>query len=330
MDYRSAGVDIDKGDRLVDRIKSMMGESGIRIGHFGGTIPFPSSKYRDPLLVSSIDSVGTKVKIAGKLNRYDTIGQDIVHHSINDIACCGAEPLAFLDYYAVSGLDIDTASEVIKGVITACSRWGVSLIGGEAAEMPGVYEKGEFDLVGSVIGVVERSDYIDGKGIRQGDFILGFQSNGLHTNGYSLARQVIETSGLEYSEKLPGSDKSIGEALLEIHICYLDVIRELKRLGGLKGLAHITGGGLPGNVRRILPRGLAAKFYWDKWNEPPIFGLIRRWGAVPEEDMRRTFNLGIGLVAIVAADNADRACSEFPSDLSAPKIIGTVENEEEC
>ncbi len=325
MDYRSAGVDIDKGDRLVHRIKDMLGSAGKGLGHFGGAISFPADKYKQPLIISSIDGVGTKVKIAAAMGKYDTIGSDLVNHSINDIACCGAEPLAFLDYIAMSSLDVDVAADVIQGVVNACKQWDISLAGGENAEMPGVYCKGELDLVGSIFGVVDQSKYINGSTIKAGDVLVGFPSNGLHTNGYSLARSVVSAAGRSYDEYLPELETTIGEALLRIHYCYLGEIRTLLENFETKGLAHITGGGIPGNVSRIIPDGLTAGINWGTWDEPPIFDLLRRWGQTPEDDMQSTYNLGIGLIAAFSPGEAEKVMEQFAEDLTKPVKIGIVE-----
>ncbi|MDP8229300.1 MAG: phosphoribosylformylglycinamidine cyclo-ligase [Candidatus Electryoneaceae bacterium] len=322
MDYRSAGVDIDKGDRIVDRIKEMMGNSGARIGHFGGAIPFPVDRYQKPLLISSIDSVGTKVMIAKEVCRHDSVGMDLVHHCINDIACCGAEPIAFLDYVAMGIMDEYIATAAVSGIIKACQRWDVLLVGGETAEMPGVYKAGEYDLVGVINGVVEESEFIDGKSISAGDVLIGFPSTGLHTNGYSLARKVFESAVCDtYMSEL---NQTVSEALLAVHRCYLGEIRHLKSLGRIKGLAHITGGGLSGNIARIIPKGLRMDLFWGDWSEPPIFSLIRQMGNIPEEDMRRTFNLGIGMVAVLDPETARKVLSDFPEELADPLVIGHI------
>lgn len=324
MDYRSAGVDISKADRLLIKIKQMLGSSGSQIGHFGGTVPFPAEMYKDPLLVSSIDGAGTKTAVAAAMNKHDGIGRDLLNHSINDIACCGAEPISFMDYFAMGELDIDLAASVIGGLIDACRKWNITLTGGETAEMPGVYLEGEYDLVGSITGVVERIEYIDGSTVKAGDVLIGFPSTGLHTNGYSLARRIISETDLEYETFIPELGMSVGEALLAEHRCYLDEIRELKRRFDVKGLAHITGGGLPGNVSRILPAGCRVRFDWSKWECPPIFDLLRKKGNIPEEDMRNTFNLGVGLVAVLTPDNARFIEKEFPEELCSPFRVGEV------
>lgn len=326
MDYRTAGVDIDKGDRLVSRIKEMLGASGVQIGHFGGALPLPVDSYREPILVSSIDSVGTKVKIAVATGQHDTIGVDLVHHSINDIACCGAEPLGFMDYIAMGTLDEEVASRAIAGIIKACKEWNVQLTGGETAEMPGIYLPGEYDLVGTICGIVEKSEFIDGSNICAGDVLIGFPSNGLHTNGYSLARKILDPIG--YDVTLPELNGTIGSALLAEHRCYLDEIRQLKNRTVIKGLAHITGGGLMGNVSRIIPQNLSVNIEWGSWQEPPIFDVIRKEGQVPEDDMRRTFNLGVGLTAVLTQADAEQVISNFPEDLHRPFAIGVVHQAE--
>ncbi|MBM3325612.1 MAG: phosphoribosylformylglycinamidine cyclo-ligase [Calditrichaeota bacterium] len=323
MDYRDAGVDIEKGDRIVAGIKRLMGESGSCIGHFGGAIPLPCAGRRNPLLVSSIDGVGTKATVASVLGRYADVGRDLVHHSINDIAVCGAEPLFFLDYIAMGRMDEESAIAAVGGIIKTCQRWGIALVGGETAEMPGVYRDNKFDLVGSITGCVEADEFIDGHSIQEGDWLIGFPSTGLHTNGYSLARQVLHDAAIEYDEYIVELGSTVGDALLAEHRCYLDVIRILKKDFQPRGLAHITGGGLEGNTKRIIPTGLKVVFDWGNWYEPPIFDLIQRIGEVLEEEMRHTFNLGIGLVAIlspVSAQSAlDRSDWEFP-----PVLVGKV------
>lgn len=300
----------------------MMGAAGAQIGHFGGAIPIPTEQYRQPLLVSSIDSVGTKVMVATAVGNHKLLGYDLVHHCINDIACCGAEPIAFLDYIAMSALDEQVVTDAIEGIIGACQGWEVQLVGGETAEMPGTYLAGEYDLVGSISGLVDKSDFIDGKSIAAGDVLIGFGSNGLHTNGYSLARKVCEPLG--YATVLPELNGTIGDALLKPHRCYLGEIRELKRMNVIKGLAHITGGGLMGNVTRIIPKGLTVDIDWGCWSVPPIFTLIQQEGGVSEEDMRPAFNLGIGLVAVVTAEDAEKVLSEFSDQLQKPIRIGQV------
>lgn len=324
MDYRKAGVDIDKGHDLLDRIKAMMGSTSAGLGHFGGAVPLRIQGIAKPLLVSSIDGVGTKAKVALIMDQLDTVGQDLVHHSINDIACCGAEPIAFLDYIAMDNMDVEKAATIISGIVTACKRWDVTLTGGESAEMPGVYIPGEFDLVGAIYGVVDESRFINGDSIRENDVILGFPSNGLHTNGYTLARKVVDTSDLDYTDQLPDGEGSIGENLLKVHTCYLSEIRQLKSNYNVKGLAHITGGGLPGNTSRIIPKGLSAKFTRDSWQPLEIFSWLRKSGAIPDADMITTLNMGIGLVAVFDPKDAIDVLNAFPDDLLKPIEIGSI------
>jgi phosphoribosylformylglycinamidine cyclo-ligase len=323
MNYKQAGVDISAGDQVVEGIKQRMGASRGSIGHFGGAFPFDVSRYREPLLVSSVDGVGTKTAVAIALSRYDVIGRDMVHHAIGDIAVCGAEPLFFLDYIAMGKLEPDAAVQVIGGAIDACKRWGVVLVGGETAEMPGVYIAGELDFVGCIVGVVEKGDYIDGKGIVEGDILVGFPSAGLHTNGFSLARRAFAEAGIGFDQVMTESGATVGDALLAEHVCYLDVIRKLKSDYAVKGLAHITGGGLEGNTRRIIPKNLQAEFDWGSWPVPAIFELIRSAGSVPEEDMRQAFNLGIGLVAALSQDMAASAMQADWGGMT-PRIVGRI------
>lgn len=320
MDYRKAGVDIDKGDRLVASIKAMMGGEGAAIGHFGGALRLPDSDGK--LLIASIDGVGTKIEIAAAMGRFDTIGQDLVHHCINDIACCGAEPVGFLDYYAAASLNVEQAAEVVRGIITACRRWGVSLMGGETAEMPGIYHSDKFDLAGVIFGLVDHSDYIDGRSIAAGDWIVGLPSNGPHTNGYSLVRRVIADAGLTYNDPMPGGG-SIGDALLAVHTCYLNDIHSIKNLGVIKGLAHITGGGLEGNLKRIIPKGLTININWEAWDQPAIFPFLKRIGHIADAEMRRVFNCGIGLTAVMDPAAAGGVINEL--NIGAVKIGEVVQ-----
>ncbi len=324
MNYQAAGVNIEAGEKVVSGIKQLMGAAGKGIGHFGGAFPVNFAGYEKPMLVSSIDGVGTKTAVAASQGRWEVIGRDMVHHSIGDIAVCGAEPLFFLDYIAMGKLDPDAAVRVIGGAVEACKRWRVSLVGGETAEMPGVYVEGELDFVGCIVGVVDQDKYIDGKSICEGDLLVGFPSVGLHTNGFSLVRRIFKDAGIDFGANLPGTDVTVADALLAEHRCYLEVIRRLKTEFAVKGLAHITGGGIEGNSSRIIPKGLKAEFDWGVWPELPIFDMIRRTGNVAEEDMRRTFNLGIGLVAVLTLENASMATAASWGEWGVPQIIGRV------
>jgi phosphoribosylformylglycinamidine cyclo-ligase len=327
--YRDAGVDIEAGDETVRRIGPMVRETftpGVLtdIGAFGSFFELDLGGYDHPVLVSSIDGVGTKVKVAVRAERYDTVGQDLVNHCVNDIAVCGAEPLYFLDYYSTGTLQPGVAESVVSGFVAACKANGCALVGGETAEMPDLYAEGEFDLAGTIVGIVEKDAIIEGNAIEDGDVLLGLPSTGLHTNGYSLARKVLfeEYDVTESPDELQGL--SVGEALLQVHRSYLKPIRALIEAGLARGLVHVTGGGIPGNTSRVVPDGLGFSVDYDAWTRPPIFDLIQDLGSVPEEDMQRTFNLGIGLIAIVAQDDVEAAREVLNGLDEASMVIGEV------
>jgi phosphoribosylformylglycinamidine cyclo-ligase len=302
--YRDAGVDINEADRAVALIKRHAAKtltSGVltSIGSFGAG--FSLKGWRDPVLVSSADGVGTKLKIAFATARHDTVGEDLVNHCVNDIAVQGATPLFFLDYFAVGRLDAEVCGSVVSGIARGCKRNGCALIGGETAEMPGMYAPGEYDLAGFIVGAVERKRMLTGAEIEAGDVLLGLPSLGLHTNGYSLARKLLfEIAGHKLDTRLRELSGTLADELLKIHRSYLAPIQALHKAKYLKGAAHITGGGLTDNVPRVLPRGLAAQIDRTSWPDQPIFELLRRIGDIPEEDYRRTFNLGVGMVVVVA------------------------------
>ena len=307
--YKDAGVDIKAGEELVNSIKGMVKETHsdavlTNIGGFGGFFRPDLSGFKNPIFVSSVDGVGTKLIVAFKAKKFDTVGQCLVNHCINDIAVCGATPLFFLDYFSTGKLEQGVGVEVIKGFATACKQNGVALIGGETAEMPDIYGEGEFDLAGTIVGIVDEDNVINGSTIKKGDILIGFKSSGLHTNGYSLARKVLfsEYDVHDYVDEL-GS--TIAEELLQVHRSYLPIISSLKALDGVHGFSHITGGGMVGNTKRILPQGCALDIHWNAWERPPIYTMIQEIGNVPEEDMQATFNLGIGLVAVVSAYAVD-------------------------
>lgn len=311
--YKDAGVNIEAGEEMVESIKGMVKQTHSdavlsNIGGFGGFFRPDLSSYEDPVFVSSVDGVGTKLIVAFKSGKYDTVGQDLVNHCINDIAVCGADPLFFLDYFSTGKLEQEVGYEVVKGFSIACKENGVALIGGETAEMPDIYSEGEFDLAGTIVGMVDRNSIIDGREIKKGDRLLGFPSTGLHTNGYSLARKVL-FSKFDVSDYVDEIGSTVGEALLAIHKSYLPLIREMRDLDGVHGFSHITGGGIIGNTKRVVPEELNIEVDWDAWERPPLFDLIQEIGNVPEEDMRSTFNLGIGLIAIVDADTSDQVQS---------------------
>ena len=286
------------------------------VGFFGGLFEFKG--YQQPVLVSSVDGVGTKLKIASVLGKHDTVGIDIVNHCVNDILTCGAEPLFFLDYIAAGKLQPEQVGEVAKGLASACREVGCALIGGETAEMPGLYAGEDYDLVGFIIGVVEKTRIIQGKKITAGDTIMGLPSSGLHTNGYSLARKIFGETSSALNTAYPELGRTLGEALLEPHRSYYNQLKPLLPL--IKGLAHITGGGLIGNVPRVLPEGLAAKFDSQTWSVPPIFNLIQQRGNVDRDEMYRVFNMGIGMVIICLSSDVDH----FTRSLPEAKVIGEV------
>lgn len=303
-------MDIKAGEELVDSIKDVVKETHnanvlSNIGGFGGLFSADFGSMKEPILVSSVDGVGTKLIVAFKSSRYDTVGQDLVNHCVNDIAVCGAAPLFFLDYFSTGKLKQEIGYDVIKGFAKACKENGVALIGGETAEMPDIYKEGEFDLAGTVVGVVDRDELITGSSIKKGDKLIGFKSTGLHTNGYSLARKVL-FSRFDVDDTPDELTQTIGEELLSIHKSYLGIISKLKKIDGVNGFSHITGGGIEGNTKRILPNGLNLSVNWDAWERPPVFNLIQQTGNVPEEDMRATFNLGIGLIAVCSDSSLEK------------------------
>ncbi|MCB2213068.1 phosphoribosylformylglycinamidine cyclo-ligase [bacterium] len=329
--YKDAGVDIDAGEELIRRIKPAVKktfgpEVASDLGLFGGAFRLDTSGMTDPVLISSTDGVGTKTLVATWANRHRNIGRDLVHHCINDIFTCGARPLFFLDYYATSKLDVDVAEAVIGGLAEACADSKVALVGGETAEMPAVYHEGGYDLAGTIVGVVDAANMIDGSKIQEGDMLIALPSSGLHTNGYTLARKVlIEQTDFTPTDVLPGMDVDLADALLAPHTCYAcTVSRWLDKRLPVHGMAHITGGGIAGNTKRIIPEGLRAEIEWDRWQWPQLFNHIHEMGEVPVEDMRRTFNLGVGWVMILPAWRAkELIIHSINSDLR-PFRIGTV------
>lgn len=307
--YKDSGVDIKAGEELVNSIKGVVKETHSdavlsNIGGFGGFFRPDLGAFKKPVFVSSVDGVGTKLIVAFKAGVYDTVGQDLVNHCVNDIAVCGATPLFFLDYFSTGKLEQNVGFEVIKGFAKACKETGVALIGGETAEMPDIYGPGEFDLAGTIVGIVDEDKVINGSGIEKGDVLLGFNSSGLHTNGYSLARNVL-FSKYEVHDFVDELGCTVAEELLKVHRPYLGLIKELKELDGVNGFSHITGGGMVGNTKRILPDGMALDIDWSGWDRPAVYKLIQEIGNVPEEDMQATFNLGIGLVCVVSSSSVD-------------------------
>src|ERR1017187_5858034 len=314
ISYKDAGVNIDESDRAVGEIRKMARATFTRgvltdIGSFGGCFALPtSSKMKQPVLVSSVDGVGTKIKIAFATGRHDTIGEDLVNHCVNDIAVQGATPLFFLDYLAVGKLESKVSTAIISGIARGCRANGCALIGGETAEMPGLYRQGEYDLAGAIVGAAEKSDLITGVKVRAGDQLLGLSSSGLHTNGYSLARKLLfEVARLTPDSPLQDLGLSVAEELLKVHRSYLKPIQALRKAGVLHAAAHITGGGITDNTPRVLPKGLAARIDLRSWQIPPIFELLRKLGNIEAADYRRTFNLGIGMILIIPEAGLSRA-----------------------
>jgi phosphoribosylformylglycinamidine cyclo-ligase len=304
LTYRGAGVDIDEGDRLVELIKpharkTLRPEVLGGIGGFGGLFALDLKRWKEPVLVSGTDGVGTKLKVAFAAGRHDTVGVDLVAMCVNDVAVVGAEPLFFLDYYATGKLTAEEAAEVVKGIAEGCRQAGCALIGGETAELPGFYQAGEYDLAGFTVGCVERSKIVDGSRVEPGDVVLGVASTGLHSNGYSLARRALERHPFSWRPAELGG-RTLGEALLEPTRIYAQDVLALLEKVPVRSFAHITGGGLPGNVPRNLPDGTRALLDERRWTRPAIFDLVEREGAVPRDEMYRTFNMGLGLVAVVA------------------------------
>ncbi|MEX2661710.1 MAG: phosphoribosylformylglycinamidine cyclo-ligase [Vicinamibacterales bacterium] len=326
MDYRQAGVDIDAGNEVVRRIRTLARGTftpGVlsEIGSFGGLFRLDGAGVQDPVLVASADGVGTKLKVAFMTGEHRTIGRDLVNHCVNDILVQGAEPLFFLDYLATGRLDPDTAVQIVEGLAAACRENGCALLGGETAEMPGFYADGEYDVAGFIVGAVPRARLIDGKGIVAGDALVGLPSSGLHTNGYSLARQIaFERAGLSHDSHVAALGATIGEALLVPHRSYLPVIRPLLPHGLIKGMAHITGGGVTENLPRILPPGVHAEIDRSGWQVPAIFRWLQTTGSVPEADMFRAFNMGIGLIIACGDDHVET----LRAQLSAAGEAGAV------
>ena len=316
LTYRDAGVDIDAMDVALRRIAKAAASTKTphtlsEVGSFGGMFRFPAGEWRDPVLVASVDGVGTKMKVARAAGRWDTVGRDLVHHCVMDIFVQGARPLFFLDYVAGERLDAGVVATLVDGVAEGCRAHGMALLGGETAEMPGVYAPGEYDLAGTIVGVVEREKILDGRAgppgrrVEPGDVLIGLASAGLHTNGYSLARKVLfERMGLAPDSPLPEVGVTVADALLAEHRSYFALLREPVEAGHVRALAHITGGGITDNLPRVLPDGVVARVRRESWPVPPLFRLIAREGNVPEDEQYRTFNMGIGLIVIAAAGEA--------------------------
>jgi phosphoribosylformylglycinamidine cyclo-ligase len=328
--YAEAGVDVDAAEALVGRFAALA-KSARRpevladIGPFAGL--FKLGKYREPVLVASTDSVGTKVKIAGVLGRFDSVGHDLVNHCVNDVLTSGAEPLFFLDYIGTCGLSDDAKADLVRGCVEACRENGCALLGGETADMPGTYQDGDYDLVGFVVGIVERDAVIDGSAIREGDALISLPSSGLHTNGYSLVRRLFDvgnggdpaTERAVLERNYPGLEGTLGDALLVPHRPYLDALRPV--LPKLHGIAHITGGGVPGNLPRVMPKGLGASLSRASWHVPALFRLIQETGDIDEPEMFRAFNMGVGIIVAVAPEDVASVSAALPGSWLIGEVV---------
>jgi phosphoribosylformylglycinamidine cyclo-ligase len=324
--YAAAGVSIERGEKAVDLMRSAVEAThGPQV--LGGTGGFAGlytlAGFREPVLASTIDGVGTKVLVARETGRYDSLGADIVNHCANDVLATGARPLLFLDYVASGRLDPEAVAGVVRGAAEACGKLEISLVGGETAEMPGLYAGGDLDVVGACVGACERAELVSGERVRVGDAILGLASSGLHTNGYTLARKVIEDAGLSYSDVPAGFDRSLGEVYLEPHRSYAREVAALRDAVEVRSMAHITGGGLQGNLPRALG-GLGARLDASSWEEPPVFALIRDLGNVPDDEMRRVFNLGVGFCVVVPSGEAEKGLETLHGAGCAAWRIGEV------
>jgi phosphoribosylformylglycinamidine cyclo-ligase len=329
LSYRSAGVDLDAADRTKGALKELVARTRdentlSEMGLFGGLYAVPGG-VEDPVLVSSADGVGTKLKIAFLAGRHDTVGRDLVNHCVNDILVQGATPLFFLDYLATGRLEEGVVTEVVKGVAQACLENGCALLGGETAEMPDFYSRGEYDLAGFIVGIVDRRDILDGSRVRAGDVLIGLGSTGLHTNGYSLARKIVfDVLGLRVEDLVPGLERTVHEVLLAVHRSYLPSLREPLVTGRIHGLAHITGGGIPGNLPRALGPGQGARIEAGTWEVPPLFQALQDAGKVATAEMFRVFNMGVGMIVISSREHADAVATDLAAAGERSWILGEV------
>jgi phosphoribosylformylglycinamidine cyclo-ligase len=330
LSYRDAGVDLDAAERAKESLRSLVASTRDRytlsdLGAFGGLYQVPDG-LAAPVLVSSADGVGTKLKIAFQARRHDTVGQCLVNHCVNDILVQGARPLFFLDYLATGEMDEAVVTDVVRGVATACRENSCALLGGETAQMPDFYAADEYDLAGFIVGVVERDKVLDGQAIRDGDVLLGLASSGLHTNGYTLARRIVfDVMGLTVSDRFPGTERTVADVLLAVHRSYLPSLWPLLEAGTVRGLAHITGGGIPGNLPRVLPQGLGAVVHREAWTVPDVFTTLQQAGHVDRFEMDRVFNMGIGMVAVVRPGDADGVSGALGAQGVDVWTLGNVE-----
>ncbi|BBL71888.1 phosphoribosylformylglycinamidine cyclo-ligase [Methylogaea oryzae] len=327
LDYRSAGVDINAGNALVERIKPIAARTRIPgvlagLGGFGSLFELPKDRFRNPVLVAGTDGVGTKLKLAQQLDRHDTIGIDLVGMCVNDIVVQGAEPLFFLDYFACGKLDVDVAASVVAGIGQGCEQAGCALVGGETAEMPGMYAEGDYDLAGFCVGAVEKDDILDGSKVRRGDVLIGLASSGPHSNGYSLIRKIVERSGVDLASDLDGA--SLGDRLMAPTRIYVKSLLQLVKELPVHALAHITGGGLTENLPRVLPKGVCAVIDLESWRRPAVFDWLQKQGGVEESEMLRTFNCGIGMILCVPAGHSDAAVARLNALGEQACVIGEI------
>jgi phosphoribosylformylglycinamidine cyclo-ligase len=328
LTYAAAGVDINAGNALVERIKPAAAATtrpGVMagLGGFGALFDLKAAGYADPVLVAATDGVGTKLRLAIETGQLDSVGIDLVAMCVNDLVCQGAEPLFFLDYFATGKLDVEAAARVIEGIAAGCRQAGAALVGGETAEMPGMYAAGDFDLAGFAIGAMERGSALP-RDVAEGDVLIGLASSGVHSNGFSLVRRVVENAGLDWAAPCPFGTGELGAALLTPTRIYVRAALEAQKAGGINALAHITGGGLTENLPRVLPEDLGAEIDLDTWSLPPVFGWLRAEAGITEPEMLKTFNCGIGLVAVVAPDRAAALAERFTAEGEAPRVIGRV------
>ncbi|MDH5758695.1 MAG: phosphoribosylformylglycinamidine cyclo-ligase [Gemmatimonadota bacterium] len=330
LSYRDSGVDLDAAERAKERLKGLVASTRDRytlseVGVFGGMYQVPDGLSR-PVLVSSADGVGTKLKVAFLAGRHDTVGQCLVNHCVNDILVQGARPLFFLDYLATGAMDEAVVTDVVSGVAVACGENGCALLGGETAQMPDFYAADEYDLAGFIVGVVERERVVDGSRIREGDVLVGIPSSGLHTNGYTLARRIVfDVMGLGVDDPFPGTGRSVADELLAVHRSYLGVLRGPLEEGWVRGLAHITGGGIPGNLPRVLPEGLGALVDRAAWEPGAVFTTLQEAGGVERMEMDRVFNMGIGMVVVVDPSSADGLLGHLRAEGDRPVVLGHVQ-----
>jgi phosphoribosylformylglycinamidine cyclo-ligase len=327
--YKEAGVDLDAADRAKDRLKAMVASTRdentlSELGLFGGLYAVPGN-VSNPVLVSSADGVGTKLKVAFLAGRHDTVGQCLVNHCVNDILVQGARPLFFLDYLATGAMDEGVVTEVVAGVAKACGENGCALLGGETAQMPDFYAEDEYDLAGFIVGVVERDRVLDGSRVAEGDVLIGLPSSGLHTNGYTLARNIVfDQMGLRVEDEMPELGRTVADVLLDVHRSYLRPLTPLLKADAIHALVHVTGGGLPGNLPRVLPQGLGAEVDRGSWDPGPLFRLLQRAGDVDRDEMYRVFNMGVGMIAVVATDRVDGVLETLTRSGESPWVMGEI------